>query len=62
VHACVGVGLVETVAMLEELQHRVDLWAAADDAELAAAELMGSALAVVGTKVAVVPAVAVAEH
>jgi hypothetical protein len=48
--------------MLAELQHRVDLWAAADDAELSAAELMGSALAVVGTKVAVVPAVAVPEH
>ena len=61
-HACVGVGLVETEAMLAELQHRVDLWAAADDAELTAAELMGSALAVVATKVAVVPAVAAAEQ
>ena len=61
-HACIGVGLVETEAMLAELQHRVDLWAAADDAELTAAELMGSALAVVATKVAVVPAVAAAEQ
>ena len=62
VHACVGVGLVETEAMLAELQHRVALWAAADDAELTAAELMGSAFAVVATKVAVVPAVAALEH
>ena len=48
--------------MLEELQHRVDLAAAADDAELTAAELMARALAVVATKVAVVPAVAAVEH
>jgi hypothetical protein len=48
--------------MLAELQHRVDLWAAADDAELTAAELMARALAVVATKVALVPAVAAAEQ
>ena len=61
-HACVGVGLVETEAMLEELQHRVDLWAAADDAELRAAELMARALVVRAMKLPVVPAVAAALH
>ena len=61
-HACVGIGLFETEAMLEKLQHRVDLAAAADDAELTAAELMGSALAVLATKVAVVPVVAAVAH
>jgi hypothetical protein len=48
--------------MLEELQHRVDLAAAAEDVELTAAELMARALAVVAMKVAVVPAVAASEH